>query len=185
MIEKESSTAMPPAYAFFVSLRWPSFLLGNVLVVVWPIAHLVDLMVNLSFYAPNPYCDSLGIPIIGAILLTVIMVPIINVVIHLSTRHLFIGKEAVRFREKWHAKHTLAIAVFCVMAIPVIVDQVSHFIYIVPHNVTTNCNGTAEAVTRTVNWKPSFVYELWVLVWVFFVSVLSISLACTTEKRAS
>ena len=174
---------LPFPYAFFVRHWWLLYPIGSLLVWSYPSALFFELTFNLSYYAVNPACDSVGIPLIQAEAASRKFLPIVNGVTLLSTWHLICGKGAVRRRKKAYVRLAIAAVVFATLALPFILQFALNLWGILPHTVTGDCSGRADPVIREVSWTPSFIYMIWLVAWVLFASTLAA--AIMSEKSPS
>lgn len=182
MLESSPAPTLPSLYAFLIRYWWLLFPLGSLLVWCYPLALFFELTFNLSYYAVNPACDSVGIPLIYAEAASRKVLPIINGVTLLSTWHLITGKGRARWRKRAYVRYALAAVVFAILALPFISQFALNFGAIIPYSVTGDCDGRADPVTRQVSWTPSFLYLVWLAVWVWFASTLAVAIA--SEKPA-
>jgi len=180
--ERNLSLELPFPYAFFVRHWWLLVPVGSFLVWSYPTALFFELTFNLSYYAVNPACDSVGIPLIYAEAASRKFLPIVNGVTLLSTWHVICRRGPVRRRKKAYLRFAIAAVVFATLALPFILQFALNFGGILPHTVTGDCSGRADPVTREVSWTPSFIYMIWLAAWVLFASTLAAALV--SEKSS-
>ena len=181
--ERNLALELPFPYAFLVRRWWLLYPVGSLLVWSYPSALFFELTFNLSYYAVNPACDSVGIPLIYAEAASRKFLPIVNCVTLLSTWHLICGMGPVRFRNRAYVRLAIAAVVFATLVLPLILQFALNFGSILPHTVTGDCSGRADPVTREVSWTPSFIYMIWLSAWVLFASTLAVAIVCEKTNQ--